>query len=321
MNALSPSFTIFLITRFIVGIANGGMSLVAFVLLNEYIGATYWATAGSLAGLGFALGISQFAPDWLLCSSWRLLAILVNVHGLAVFILSLWLPESPRWLFARGRLDEAKDSLLFLARWNPGEVAPFLPLTPTEEPGPRIQRLHPIPSRRTAQTHAGHDVGVVCLQFGVLRSDAELRPSGRRPLPEPGAVRSGRAAGLSPVYVPAEPPECWSETFPSACSSAVPESPVSVSCSCQRGRRGSCLCRTLRFSLWSGSYVLAQLSTLYISTPRSCTPLLYGRWGPRGHAISLCHMAGGHLCMSLSAPCDGIFPSLCLVPLECPPAS
>ncbi|KAM9290545.1 solute carrier family 22 member 15-like, partial [Gastrophryne carolinensis] len=107
----------------------------------------------SVASAGFALGISCFALIGYYVRGWRLLAVLVNVQGLAVLLLSLCVPESPRWLCAQGRLEEARHSLLLLARRNRRRPAPFSligrPKSPAQESNPLALCRHAELRRRT----------------------------------------------------------------------------------------------------------------------------------------------------------------------------
>lgn len=48
VTALAPNYDIFAVSRFFVGIVNGGMALVSFVLTQEYVGKSFWSFTGGI---------------------------------------------------------------------------------------------------------------------------------------------------------------------------------------------------------------------------------------------------------------------------------
>ncbi|XP_071667768.1 solute carrier family 22 member 15-like isoform X4 [Patagioenas fasciata] len=118
VTALAPNYDIFAVSRFFVGIVNGGMALVSFVLTQEYVGKSFWSFTGSLTNLTFAVGIAVYALLGYCVREWRYLALVSNTPGVIFLLLSFMLPESPRWLYSQGKTAEAEDVLQYIALGN-----------------------------------------------------------------------------------------------------------------------------------------------------------------------------------------------------------
>uniref|UniRef100_A0A8C7XWX7 Solute carrier family 22 member 15 n=1 Tax=Oryzias sinensis TaxID=183150 RepID=A0A8C7XWX7_9TELE len=101
-----------------VGLMNGGIGLVCFVLTQEYVGKSYWAMTGTLASMSFAVGIALFAALGYFIRPWRTLAMAANSSGVLFFLLSVMLPESPRWLYSQGQTERAEEVLRYIAQKN-----------------------------------------------------------------------------------------------------------------------------------------------------------------------------------------------------------
>jgi MFS family permease len=116
-TGLSVGAEMFFISRFFTGLGIGGEYAAINSAVDELIpgkvrgtvdllvNATFWvgATIGSLAAL-FLLGSHAVPAAW----GWRLAFAIGGTLGLAVLVLRLSVPESPRWLMLRGREDEAE---------------------------------------------------------------------------------------------------------------------------------------------------------------------------------------------------------------------
>ncbi|NP_001079621.1 solute carrier family 22 member 15-like [Xenopus laevis] len=150
-TALAPSYEVFAVSRFFVGVMNGGMALVSFVLTQEYVGKSYWALTGSLTNLIFAVGIAFYALLGFYIRNWRTLAFVANSPGIFFLLLSFVLPESPRWLYSRGYTAEAEAVLESMAAGNG-----------VERP---VVRLKSCPGTTANSAHSVFDL----VKYGVLR--------------------------------------------------------------------------------------------------------------------------------------------------------
>ena len=106
-----PTYQLNLIMCFVMGLGVGGMLPIVFTLIAETIPTRHrgWLMVligGDVAG---AYIISSWlsatlAPEY----SWRILWLIGLPTGLLLIVLNRWIPESPRFLLAHGRSDDAR---------------------------------------------------------------------------------------------------------------------------------------------------------------------------------------------------------------------
>ncbi|XP_062608365.1 organic cation transporter protein-like [Saccostrea cucullata] len=120
LAAFVPWFSAFVILRLLMGAFGQGAGLTLATLLLEIFPAESRGNVVSIGSVAWSLSISSISlVAYLLRNvSWRytmLAAGIIGSHSLA----SRWiLQESPRWLVANGRYEEAKQWIKRAAKWN-----------------------------------------------------------------------------------------------------------------------------------------------------------------------------------------------------------
>jgi sugar porter (SP) family MFS transporter len=113
--AFSPSFAVLVGARVIIGLAVGSASMVVPLYIGEVAPPRVRGALVSFNQLAITSGIlASYLVDYGLASSqnWRLMFGLAAVPAILMFTGMLFQHESPHWLVAQGREDEARKVLL-----------------------------------------------------------------------------------------------------------------------------------------------------------------------------------------------------------------
>ncbi|CAB3254859.1 unnamed protein product [Arctia plantaginis] len=123
LASVIPWFWVFLINWFILAMANGGISLIAFVLCMEVVSGKWRTIIPVLHQLPFGLGNALMAglANWL--RDWRKLELALGCFTSSFILFWIWIPESPRWLIASGQMDKALEILVQAAKMNSREIS------------------------------------------------------------------------------------------------------------------------------------------------------------------------------------------------------
>ncbi|XP_055907802.1 organic cation transporter-like protein isoform X2 [Eupeodes corollae] len=116
--AFSTSLAMFMTLRVIIGFASMTVAVVSFVLVVELVSGKWRTIIGILNILPVAISYILTSGIAYLTRDWRLMQLVISVPWIALLFIWYCVPESPRWLLARGRLDELVELIERAARMN-----------------------------------------------------------------------------------------------------------------------------------------------------------------------------------------------------------
>ncbi|XP_043266638.1 solute carrier family 22 member 7-like [Venturia canescens] len=112
------SYPAFLVLRGLQGVFAQGLQNTSYILTLELFPKNFRTIVATTMELFWALGVILLAGLSHMIPDWRILQLAVSVPT-AVTVLYIWIiPESPRWLLAKGKSTEADISLEKIVKYN-----------------------------------------------------------------------------------------------------------------------------------------------------------------------------------------------------------
>ncbi|CAH1105213.1 unnamed protein product [Psylliodes chrysocephalus] len=109
-------------SRIVVGLTIPAMYQIPFIISLELVGPNYRSFVTVLTCMFYTVGLMMLAGICYLVQDWVLLGICTSAPFALYYLYWFFLPESPRWLLAKGRFEEASKILETLARVNKKEL-------------------------------------------------------------------------------------------------------------------------------------------------------------------------------------------------------
>ncbi|KAF5284077.1 hypothetical protein FQA39_LY17126 [Lamprigera yunnana] len=107
LSTISPWYSLFLLFRFILAVVASGVMVTSFVICVEVVAGSWRTTVPILHQIPFGLGNTLMAVLAYFVREWRTLQLILFTIS-ALYMCYYWLiPESPRWLLATGKKEEA----------------------------------------------------------------------------------------------------------------------------------------------------------------------------------------------------------------------
>ncbi|XP_071569585.1 organic cation transporter 1 [Temnothorax nylanderi] len=122
-TSFSPNYVIYTALRTVNGLFFPAIYQIPFILALELMGPRYRTFAGMVICMFFATAMSLLALLGYLLRHWYTLSLATSVPFILLFSYYWIIPESPRWLLSKNRIDEAEAIVQQMAKVN-GKTVP-----------------------------------------------------------------------------------------------------------------------------------------------------------------------------------------------------
>ncbi|KAG5340262.1 OCT1 protein, partial [Acromyrmex heyeri] len=117
-TSFSPNYVIYTALRTVNGLFFPAIYQIPFILALELMGPRYRTFAGMVICMFFATAMSLLALLGYLLRNWYTLSLATSVPFILLFSYYWIIPESPRWLLSKNRIDEAEAIVQQMAKVN-----------------------------------------------------------------------------------------------------------------------------------------------------------------------------------------------------------